>query len=101
MKVRRSLRSSGNPTDLDILRVGKPWPRGIPFRGTPIDWDCASTMTLVTSCVALSSSYREFASENRVLCVAIVGCKILTSQVFESTFLVKYETASTMAAEDF
>ena len=86
MKVRRSLRSSGSPTDLDILRIGNSWQSEIPFRGPPIDWDCASTTTLITSCVALSSSYREFASENRALCVAIVGCKILTSRVLESTF---------------
>ncbi|CAN1314040.1 hypothetical protein LINPERPRIM_LOCUS29166, partial [Linum perenne] len=101
MNVRLSLRSSGSPTDFETLRVGKSWPIEIPFIGPPSAWDCASTITLITSCVALSSSYKEFASEILVLWVAIVGCKTLTSRVFESTTFVKYETTSTVAGEDF
>ncbi|CAN4077406.1 unnamed protein product [Withania somnifera] len=35
MKVRRSLRSSGRLTDLEISTVGSPGPRDTPFRGPP------------------------------------------------------------------
>jgi len=65
MNIRRSLRSSSNPTDLKRLTGSKSFPIEMPLTDSiPRSRDCASAIALATSCVALSSSYREFASEN-------------------------------------